>query len=170
MAERGREVIKCVMDIIKGYMNLDDTHCYLYNQKWLIPEDTGLYVCIGCSNIEAVGNPLKYRRTESDLICINSVTVTESYFLEMYSYTNEARIRQPELIAAFNSDLSVRTQEFQQFSFGYIPLNFSDVSRAEGSKILNRYHADIKVLYGRTYESIAPNWNKLGGLKTIINN
>lgn len=170
MAERGREVIKCVMDIIKGYMNLDDTHCYLYNQKWLIPEDTGLYVCIGCSNIEAVGNPLKYRRTEKDLIGINSVVITESYFLEMYSYSNEARIRQPELIAAFNSDLSIRTQEFQQFSFGYIPLRFEDVSRIEASKLLNRYHSDIRVIYGRTYESVAPNWNTLGGLKTIINN
>lgn len=168
MAER--EVIKCVMDIIKEYMDLDDEHCYLYNQKWLIPSDKSLYVCLGCSNIEAVGNPLKYRRTEEDLIAINTVIVSESLFLEMYSYSNEARIRQPELIAAFNSDLAVRTQERRQFSFGYIPLSFSDVSRAEGSKILNRYHADIRVLYGRTFESVAEYWNALGGLKTIINN
>ena len=170
MAERGREVIKCVMDIIKEYMNLDDEHCYIYNQKWIMPADESLYVCIGCSRIETVGNPLKYRRTEKDLIGINRVFVSESYFIEMYSYNNEARIRQLELIACFNSDLAIRTQEFQQFSIGYVPLEFSDVSRAEASKILNRYHTEIKVLYGRSYEQIAPNWNKLGGLKTIINN
>lgn len=164
-----REVIKCLMDIIKGYMNLDDEHCYIYNQKWLIPEDKSLYVCIGCSNIETIGNPLKYRRTETELIGVNSVLITESYFLEMYSYSNEARIRQPEMIACFNSDLSVRMQEKYQFAFGYVPIRFDDVSKAEASKILNRYHSEFKVIYGRTYESVSPNWNRLGGLKTIIN-
>lgn len=170
MAERGREVIKCVMDIIKEYMELDDEHCYIYNQKWIIPADESLYVCVGCSRIETVGNPLKYRRTEQELISINRVLVAETYFIEMYSYNKEARIRQPELIACFNSDLSVRTQEYQQFSLGFVPLEFTDVSRAEASKILNRFHTEIRVLYGRTFEKTAPNWNKLGGLKTIINN
>ena len=165
-----REIIKCVMDIIKGYMNLDDQHCYIYNQKWLIPADKNLYVVIGYSNKEVVGNTLKYRRTVEELIGINAVMVQEDYFIEMYSYSDEARTRQLELIAAFGSDLSVRTQEKFQFQFGEVPINFSDVSRLEASKILNRYHSDIRVLYGRTFEKSSPYWNQLGGLKTIINN
>ena len=165
-----REVIKCVMDIIKGYMDLDDNHCYIYNQKWLMPEDKDLYVVLGYRNSEVVGNTLKYRRTAEDLIGVNAVMVAESYFLEMYSYSDAARVRQLELMAAFDSDLAVRTQEKYHFQFGYVPLHFTDVSRVEASKLLNRYNADIRVLYGRTFERSSPYWNQLGGLKTIINN
>jgi hypothetical protein len=158
------------MDIIKTYMDLDDQHCYLYNQKWLMPEDKGLYIAIGYRNSEIVGNTLQYRRTPEDLIGINGIMVAESYFLEMYSYNNEARTRQLELMAAFNSDLSVRTQQYQHFQFGYVPLRFEDNSRLEASKILNRYSADFRVLYGRTFEKASPYWNQLGSLKTLINN
>ena len=41
------ELIQTIRNQIKKYLDLDDDHCYIYNNKWKDINDKGLYVVIG---------------------------------------------------------------------------------------------------------------------------
>ena len=53
------ENIKIIRNLIKDYMALDDNHCYIYNNKILMPDDKGLFVVIGIVSNEIIGKGFK---------------------------------------------------------------------------------------------------------------
>lgn len=163
------EPIKYLVQIFKSFMNLDDEHCYIYNNKWIIPNDKGLFLVVGILSESVIGNDLKYQRTTTELISKTSVLVRAHYSLDIFSYDTSARARQLEVIASLNSDIAVRYQDWYGFHIASNPVSFRDISDIEASKKLNRYNATISVLYGETFERSAPYWDKIGGYKTIIN-
>ncbi len=166
---RTREPIKCVMDVIKEFMSLDDEHCYLYNNKWIIPRDKSLFIVLGIMSLSPIGNTLKYYKYPDSMKAVTTTAIRGLYSLNIFSYDTSARARQVEVIAALNSDIAIRSQEVNSYSISTHTMSFRDISDLEESKRLNRYVAEFSIIYGETYEKDAPYYDKLGGLKTIIN-
>lgn len=169
MTKSTREPIKCVMDVLKEFMSLDDEHCYLYNNKWIIPPDKELFIVLGIININPVGNTLKYKRENDKLLAVTTTNVKGVYSLNIFSYDTSARTRQAEVIAALHSDIAIRSQERHSYTISANTLSFRDISDLEASKRLNRYVATFSIMYGETFIKEAPYWDSLGGFKTFIN-
>lgn len=164
------ENIKIIRNLIKSYMELDDNHCYIYNNKILIPEDKGLFVVIGIVNNEVIGNTLKYRKTVSELYAITSTSFCTTYSIDVLSYDTSARTRQYEIINCLASFEALQSQERNGYSIARVPNSFYDVSYLEASKMLNRYRINIKVFHKTEVEKVATYFDKLSGFRTIINN
>lgn len=169
MTKSTREPIKCVMDVLKEFMSLDDEHCYLYNNKWIIPPDKELFIVLGIMSVSPVGNTLKYKRENDKLLAVTTTNVKGIYSLNIFSYDTSARTRQAEVIAALHSDIAIRSQERHSYTISANTLSFRDISDLEASKRLNRYVATFSIMYGETFIKEAPYWDDLGGLKTFIN-
>lgn len=169
MTKSTREPIKCVMDVLKEFMSLDDEHCYLYNNKWIIPNDKELFIVLGIMSVSPIGNTLKYYRETDKLLAVTTTNVRGTYSLNIFSYDTSARTRQAEVIAALHSDIAIRSQERHSYSISAHTMNFRDVSDLEASKQLNRYVATFGIQYGETFTKEAPYWDELGGYKTFIN-
>ena len=163
------ENIKIVRNLIKDYMALDDNHCYIYNNKILMPEDKGLFVVLGIVSNEIIGNNLKYRRTDEALYAITSTSFATTYSVDIFSYDTSARERQYEVINCLGSFESLQSQEQNGYSIARIPTSFTDLSNLEASKILNRYRATFKVFHKKEIEKVAKYYDKLGGFRTIVN-
>ena len=169
MTKSTREPIKCVMDVLKEFMSLDDNHCYLYNNKWIIPNDKELFIVLGIMSVSPVGNTLKYKKEEDKLLAVTTTNLKGVYSLNIFSYDTSARTRQAEVIAALHSDISIRSQERHSYTISTNTLSFRDISDLEASKRLNRYVASFSIMYGETFIKEAPYWDSLGGFKTFIN-
>lgn len=163
------ENIKIIRNLIKDYLGLDDAHCYIYNNKWLIPEDKGLFVVIGIVSNEVIGNNLKYRRTDEALYAITSTSFATTYSIDIFSYDTSARQKQFEVINCLGSFEALQSQEQNSYSIARIPNSFTDLSGLEASKILNRYRATFKVFHKVEIEKVAKYFDKLSGFRTYVN-
>jgi len=163
------ENIKVLRNLIKNGLGLDDAHCYIYNNKWLIPEDKGLFVVIGIINSEVIGNNLKYKSTVDKFYAITSTTFCTDYSIDIFSADISARLKQFELINLLGSFEALQSQERNNYSIARIPSSFTDLSSLEGDKILNRYRATIRVFHKVQTEREATYFDKLSGVRTILN-
>lgn len=163
------ENIKIIRNLIKDYMGLDDNHCYIYNNKFLMPEDKGLFVVIGIQSNEIIGNNTTYEKTEDKLLANTSTSVATTYTVDILSYDTSARIRQFEVINALSSFESLQSQDINGYSIARIPTSLQDLSDLEASKILNRYRATFKVFHKYEKQTVARYYDKLSGFRTIIN-
>lgn len=50
------ENLQIICSLISNFMNLDNKHCYIYNQKWIIPTDNSLFICVGFSGTKILSN------------------------------------------------------------------------------------------------------------------
>lgn len=163
------ENIKILRNLIKNGLGLDDAHCYIYNNKWIMPEDKGLFVVIGIINSEVIGNNLKYRSTETEFKAITSTTFCTDYSIDIFSADTSARTKQFELINLLGSFEALQSQERNGYSIARLPSSFTDLSALEGDKILNRYRATIRVFHKVQTEREATYFDKLSGFRTVIN-
>ena len=168
--ENNLELIQQLRNGFKRYLELDDDHCYIYNNKWREINDKNMYLVIGIDSEDVIANNLKYSRTEDKLISHSSIIIQTSFFVDFFSYSTEARRRRFEVLSYLSSD----DCEFYQEQMGYrvyrIPSGFRDLSTEEGNKILNRFRIDFKVDHGQQFDKESPYYNHLGGKGVFINN
>lgn len=164
------EKIQLIRNALKRYLELDDDHCYIYNNKWLKINDTGMYCVVGVESEEIVGNNLYYEKTESELISIVSTVSVTAYYVDVFSYSTEARKRRLEVHSFFASDECARLQDYNEFRIYSISPSFIDISEAEGSKMLNRYRLFFKVARKEEFRRSSPYFDTLGGFGFFINN
>lgn len=164
------ELIQTIRNQIKKYLDLDDDHCYIYNNKWKDINDKGLYVVIGIDSEEILANNLNYTSTNDGLISHSSVLMETNFFIDFFSYSTEARRRRFEVLSYLSSDESEFYQEQYAYRIYRVPTGFKDLSTEEGSKILNRFRIDFKVHHSQQYDRSVPYYDKLGGKKVYFNN
>lgn len=163
------ENIKIIRNLIKEGLGLDDAHCYIYNNKWLMPEDKGLFVVIGIISSEVIGNNLKYQDSPTAFKAVTSTDFCTEYSIDIFSYDISARLKQYEVINLLASFEALQSQERNGYSIARIPVSFSDLSFLEASKMLNRYRASIKVFHKIETEKVATYFDKLSGFKLLVN-
>lgn len=166
----GLEVIQIIRNTIKDYLTLDDSHCYIYNNKWKDINDENLYLVLSIESENIISNNLHYEKTTESLNTIVSVVTETVYGVDFFSYSKEARQRRLEVLSFFASDLAIRTQEQNDFRIYNVSKSFVDASIPEGSKILNRYKIFFSINRKEEFGKEAPYFNKLGGFGFLINN
>lgn len=142
------EIIKVVANVLQAEMALPNDHVYLYNQKWRMPPDEGLYVIVGFQSGTAFGAKTTYENDPitDELVEVQSVNQQETYTIDLLSRDSSARIRKPEVIMALNSTLCQQAQEQYNFKIANLPTTFVDVSELEATAILNRYQLAFNAL------------------------
>ena len=168
--ENNLELIQQLRNGFKRYLELDDDHCYIYNNKWRDINDKNMYLVIGIDSEDVIANNLKYSRIDDKLISHSSIIIQTSFFVDFFSYSTEARRRRFEVLSYLSSD----DCEFYQEQMGYrvyrILSEFRDLSIEEGNKILNRFRIDFKVDHGQQLDKESPYYDHLGGKGVLINN
>ncbi len=168
--EENLEIIQQLRNGLKNYLNLDDEHCYIYNNKWKDINDKNLYCVIGIDSEEVMANNLSYSRTPDALISHSSIIVQTNFWIDFFSYSTEARRRRLEVISYLSSDDCEFMQEQKGYRVYRIPSAFRDLSTEEGSKILNRFRVDFKVHHSQQFNRESPYYDHLGGKRVLFNN
>lgn len=142
------EIIKVVADVIQAELALANDRVYLYNQKWRIPPDEGLFVVVGFQSAKAFGAKTTYENDPitNELVEVQSVNQQETYTIDLLSRDSSARVRKQEVILALNSTLCQNAQEQYNFKIANLPTSFVDVSSLEATAILNRYQLAFNTL------------------------
>lgn len=142
------EIIKVVADVIQSEMGLGNDRVYLYNQKWRIPPDEGLFVIVGFMGARAFGAKTEYENDPitNELVEVQSVNQQEMYTIDLMSRDSSARVRKQEVILALNSTLCQQMMEQYNFKIANLPATFNDVSALEATAILNRYQLAFNTL------------------------
>lgn len=150
------EPIKVVADILQQQLGLKDEQVLLYNQKFDIPPDDRLYLVLAflgsrtfATKTQYVNDPLS-----GSLVETQTTNRQEIYSVRMRSLTSEARTRNWEISPALKSTFAQQQMEQASMSIGYLPTSMNDLSRREGTAILNEYALTIRVLVA--YQKTAP--------------
>lgn len=132
-----------IVNIINHEMCMPPNSVWLRDQNRLIPNDNGLYIVVGIVSAFTVANNVYMVEETVDMITaehqINEVVQQENIQIDVLSRSNDALIRNWEVIAAMQSFYAQQQQEANQFKIFRIPHSFLDTSSAEGGSTLNRY-------------------------------
>ena len=142
------EPIKVVANILQARLGLKDEQVMLYNQKIDIPPDERLYLVLAVLGSKTFATKTKYENDPvSDVLTeVQTTNRQEIYSIRMRSWSNEARTRNWEVSPALKSTLAQQQMEQASISIGYLPTSMNDISRLEGTAILNEYALTIRAL------------------------
>ena len=131
--------LEIICNIIKAQMSLAADQVVIYNEKFIIPNDSRLYVMVGVLNEKMFSN-----NSSGDEVSMN---VLQTLTLDVFSRGNSAFSRKEEVVMALHSQYSKNKQTESSFYIGRIPSGFSNVSYEEGISILNRFNISINIGY-----------------------
>lgn len=136
--------------IFRGYMNLEEDHVLLQNQKFKIPVEEGAFLSIVCIAERPFGTNKSYKdNPDTDvggLVEVVTVNRQETYSVQIYSKDSSAIALKDVLVAALSSDLAQAAAEKYSFKLGQQPVGVVDLSAVEGAARLNRYGITFNVL------------------------
>lgn len=148
------ELITVLAELIQNQLQLQKGRVIIYNQKFDIPTDDGMFVAVSFVSDRVFGNNLVYENdpdNEANLVEIHQSHAQEMYEINVYSRDASARLRKHEILWALNSTEAQNLAEQYAFKIGFVPQNFTDVSEVEASARLNRYSFTFNIL--RAYET-----------------
>lgn len=136
-----------IVDIIKTSMNLPNEAVWIGDVNRKIPNDKGLYVTVRMIDSVPVSSSLPYLKEvvviESprtvEIREVNEVQLSQRIQVDIYSNSNDAILRNWEVIAALGSIYAQQKQEANNFKIGRLPNSFINTSYAEGGSQLSRY-------------------------------
>lgn len=142
--------------ILQPELGLDDDHCNIYNQKYRIPADDGLFVVVSIIGSTPFGVTSKWvnQPDSNELIEQQGCNVVEMLQIDVFSKSPAARLRAHEVIFALNSNRAQQVADTYSLSIGRLPTSFNDISALESSARLNRYALAFNVT--RAYVKTAP--------------
>ncbi len=145
-----------IAQIIQSEMVLDEDHCNIYNQKYRIPPDEGLFVVVSIIGSHPFGVVSRWvnQPNSNELVEEQGLNVVEMLQIDIFSKDPSARRRAHEVIFALNSNRAQQACDLYQFSIGRLPTSFNDISFLEASARLNRYALAFNVTRG--YSKTAP--------------
>lgn len=135
-----------IIAIINREMRMGPEQVWLRDQNKLIPNDQGLYIVVGMISSNFIGAV-----TEAGGITdpadryfeTNQVYMEEIIQIDILSRSNDALMRNWEIIAALNSIYSKQQQELNFFKIFRASRSFINTSVAEGGSQLNKYSLTV---------------------------
>lgn len=140
------EILQIICKLLQDFMDLDNKHIYIYNQKWLIPTDKGLFISVGLQGTKVFANNSETRLINNLASEVLTIHKQDQISINIYSYDFSAIERKEEILMALNSNLAENLQNKLGFHLGKIPITFNEVSEIEGTKILNRFNLVFNVI------------------------
>lgn len=162
--------------LFRDYMNLEEDHVLIQNQRFKLPADTGAFLSIVCIAEKVFGANKHYRDNEdpSDpalaLVEVVVINRQETYSVQIYSQDASAIAFKDVLIAALTSDLAQSAAEKYSIKFGQQPVGVVDLSAVEGAARLNRYGITFNVLSATKTERSVPYFNSFSNPPGIVIN
>lgn len=136
-----------IVDILKTEMVLDSQAIWLREQNKVIPNDQKMYIAVGLVSAHTLSNITELKKISDAVeVEVNHVQQKEAIQIDIFSYDNEALLRNWEVIAALQSFYSQRRQEENNFKIFRIPQSFLDTSATEGGSTLKKYSITINCL------------------------
>lgn len=142
-----------ICGLFRAYLDLATEQVVVYNQKWKIPSDDRLYICVSAVGPQKVyGATVETELTEArdGLQETAAVNTQEAIGVDLYSFGQEAVNRKEELLLALVSTSAQQLAEKYSLRIAQIPVSFADLSRLEATAQLNRFHLTFLVLRTRS--------------------
>ncbi len=140
-----REAAKIIAEILTAQLGLLPGHIMLTNQKWIIPEDQGLYVAISYVSGKVIGNTNYSIPTDAGMTEVQQISMLYEISIDLMSYDDSARVKKELAYMGLMSVASQQLQEQYNVQVARNPSPFQDISMLEESGRLNRYQALISV-------------------------
>lgn len=139
------QVEEYIVDIIRNEMQLDQQHIWIQSQNKKIPPNTNdLFVVVGCIDFKPISAKSKFKEVYDSgegSICLEEQVLygRANIQVDIFSRSNEARIRRGELLMALNSFYSKGVQDKKQFKIFELPSSFINLSGLAGGSDINRF-------------------------------
>lgn len=142
-------VLHLLCDIIQTYMGIPQGRVYLWDQKLMMPSNTGLWVAVSEVSDKVFGNNKTYDTNGNCISSVNSMAVVD---LDIYSRDTSARDQKLNVLMALLSDYSQMQQMANAFSIGRLPAgkNIQSISNVDGAAIPYRYKLTFNMQYAVT--------------------
>jgi hypothetical protein len=140
--------IKTVLDAIADFMNLDQEHCYLFNQNWIIPKDKGLCVVGQIVNDVILDNNLIYIYDIEE----QTIRKRQTIAINIFSYDLSALNRKDEIVFALQEPKFIgRYNDFGIQTIDKTNIRFNAVNEVDGIKTLYRFVCQFDIYYQVKY-------------------
>ena len=162
--------------LFRAYLELEEDHVLIQNQRFKLPSDAGAFLSIVCIAEKPFGTNKSYRDNEDltdpalALIEVVAVNRQETYSVQISSQDASAIALKDVLIAALSSDLAQGYAEKYSLKFGQQPVGVVDLSAVEGAARLNRYGITFNVLSVTKTERAVPYYNEFSNPPEIVIN
>lgn len=135
-------------EIIQRQMNLADGRVYLFDQKFMQPTDSGVYIAVSVPSCKPYAN-INKMDPETGLRSVQSLNMLATLDLDIISRSNAALWRKEELVLAFNSTYAQKQQQANGFYIGKLPpgSRFINLSEVDGAAIPYRFRISVNMQY-----------------------
>jgi len=132
------QVEEYIVDIIRNDMGLDQQHVWIQSQNRKIPPNSNdLFVVVGCVDFKPISSKSYFdHNTDSERQVVYGRAQIQ---VDIFSRSNEARIRRSEVLMALNSFYSKGVQDKKQFKIFELPSSFTNLSGLAGGSDINRF-------------------------------
>ena len=154
--------INQIINGLRTFMKLRDNQVVLYNQKWKMPNDDGIYITVALLDTKPYGNQREYRDNDdlTALLEVLTVYTRETYSIHIFSQSQEAMNRKEEVLFFLNSTAAQQAQEASGFKLATLPVSFVDTSETEGASRLNKYTCTVNLLRATSRENVVQYYDK----------
>lgn len=144
---------------------------FLYNQKWNIPPDDGLFVVVNFTGEKIFGSDLSYENdpVSGNLNETKTVNARETYTINLFSRNAEAITRKHEVIFALHSTAAQQVAEKYSLQFVPVPAFVNDTSKLEASAELNRTSLTVQVLRAYSQTNVSQFYNSFSNAALLTN-
>lgn len=140
------QVEEYIVDIIRNEMQLDQQHIWIQAQNRKIPPNTDdLFVVVGCVDFKPISSKSYFKEIydsgDAGSVCVENQILygRANIQVDIFSRSNEARIRRGEILMALNSFYSKGVQDKKQFKIFELPSSFINLSGLAGGSDINRF-------------------------------
>ena len=132
---------------------LPPSRCNVYDEKWIMPKDEGLFVTIEYRGGKCIANRNTFVNTSPTGTPqeVQDVNMFEDITVGIFSRDRSATLLKEQILMAIMSSYSEYVQNCASFKIAR-NADIQDLSALEGSAMLKRYDIDLKVF--TWYENI----------------
>jgi len=138
-------------DILTEELSLDPTRVVVYDQNFIPPKDDLIYIIIALQTPRVIGSNNRFDPDNDKEI--KTISLSETYNIEITSKNRNALLRYPEVVTALTSTYSQQKQEENQIAI-FRTLQVMDLSFIEGGSSLHRYRIPVIINSTRIIEKV----------------
>lgn len=144
-----QQVEEYIVNILREEMEIPQNNIWISSQNRKIPPNSQDLFCV----VGTVGNKVlssKSKYDPSDDSEVQVVYTRTDVQIDLFSRSNEARLRRDEVLMSLNSFYSKELQDKYAFRIFELPRYFSNTSQLEGGSDINRFTIIVPTLVGKT--------------------
>lgn len=148
------DTLVVIADLLKNALNINASKIYLYNQKWKIPTDNGMYLSVSMVSKSLFGsNSATYWDvTLGKYMQVQSQNAQEIVQIDIFSRDASARTNECLIPGALTGYLAEESMQKNAMKWSFI-VSSVDMSEEVGTSMLTRFSYRVKVL--RMYKQVS---------------